>query len=103
MLGELNWEKSMKRVDFKTIYHFLDWYLSQRTGRAGKFKRPVKSKGSLITFWCCFRLAFRKAANFKIDVNINRHLLNNVCPTVPCLRHCSADWPAGPGGTDKHP
>lgn len=60
------------------IYQFLNWYLGQRTGKGGRSKRLVRSRNSLITFWCCFRLAFQRATAYKIDAVIDRDLMYNV-------------------------
>lgn len=65
-------------LNFKMIYHFLDWNLNQRTGKNGRSKRGLKSKSSLVTFWCLFRLAFERATTFKIDELIDRRRLSNV-------------------------
>ena len=70
--------KCFRRIDFQTVYHFLNWYLGQRTGKGGRLKRPVRSKGSLITLWCCFRLGYERAINQKIDLKIDRDLMKNV-------------------------
>lgn len=65
-------------LKFPMIYQFLNWYLGQRTGKGGRSKRLVRSRGSLITFWCCFRLAFQRATAYKIDTIIDRDLMYNV-------------------------
>lgn len=79
VLQKKDWKAQLQRLKFPKVYHFLNWWLGQRTKKNGNFKRKVQSKGSLVTFWCCFRLAFERATNWKIDLQINRKLIHNVC------------------------
>lgn len=83
ILGTKHWEKSLQQISFRKIYNFLHWQLSQQTGQNGRLKRPIKSKGSLIRFWCCFRLAYERAAYGKIDLRINSRLVYNVGAPYP--------------------
>ncbi|KAL2273040.1 hypothetical protein FJTKL_05611 [Diaporthe vaccinii] len=76
-LKSKGWKHQLRHIEFPTIYQFLNWHLSQRTGKSGRRKRPTRSKQSLITFWCCFRLAFQRAANWKINLKVNRNLIHN--------------------------
>jgi hypothetical protein len=68
----------MRRVNFERVYQFLNYYLGQRVGKNGRAKRKVRSRQSLVTFWCCFRLAFQRATYYKIDAHIDRDLMFNV-------------------------
>ncbi|KAG6358154.1 hypothetical protein INS49_014038 [Diaporthe citri] len=77
VLQEEDWIKSFSRVNFKVVYQFLQWYLAQRTNKNGGTKRRVKARQSLVTFWCCFRLAYQRATNLKIDTVVDRGLMHN--------------------------
>lgn len=79
-------------LNFKMIYHFLDWNLNQRTGKNGRSKRGLKSKSSLVTFWCIFRLAFERATTFKIDELIDRRRLSNVRISLVTYTTSSLDY-----------
>lgn len=79
ILKKRDWKHHLQNINFSLLYNFLDWYLGQRTGRNGRWKRPVRSRGSLVTFWCCFRLAFQRAANWKINMRVEPGLVHNVC------------------------
>lgn len=65
-------------INLKVIYQFLDWYLNQTTGMNERKKAGIRSRSSLVTFWCTFRLAYKRARNVRIDKRIDRHRLSNV-------------------------
>ncbi|KKY29331.1 putative c2h2 finger domain protein [Diaporthe ampelina] len=53
------------------------WYLDLRANKNGKRKPPVKSRQSLTTFWCNFRLAVERAVNVKVNKLIDVSLVRN--------------------------
>ncbi|CAJ2503094.1 Uu.00g104880.m01.CDS01 [Anthostomella pinea] len=77
VLRTSNWQKVLQKIKFRLVYAFLHWHLSQTTGKGGRSKRRVKTKASLVTFWCCFRLAFERQTCLKIDDRVNRSLMHN--------------------------
>lgn len=78
VMGDEAWRQCLKKIDFGAVYHFLMWYLNQKTGRDGRSKRPVKARGSLITFWCCFRIFYERMTTAKIDNALPRGVMHNV-------------------------
>lgn len=80
MLEDTNWVQRLQELDFETLKSFLKWHLGERIGKNGRRKRTIRSRSSLVTFWCCFRLAFQRAAYFKVDLRIERDLIHNVRP-----------------------
>lgn len=91
-----------KSITFRAVYNFLDWLLNQTRGKHQQRKKGVRSKNSLITSWCVFRLAFERARNIKIDEVIDRRRLSNVRPPIPMLAsqpraHALLTGPRGAG------
>lgn len=76
-----------RSITFRAVYNFLDWLLNQTRGKHQQRKKGIRSKNSLITSWCVFRLAFERARNIKIDEVIDRRRLSNVRPLIPMPRH----------------
>lgn len=62
-----DWESCYGEINASIVFNFLDWVMGQRVGKDGRRKRGIKSKASLVTFWCTFRLAFERATNSKIN------------------------------------
>lgn len=83
-----------RAVNFRVVYHFLHWHLNQKVSPSGRKTQGVKSKSSLITFWCLYRLAFERARAHKIDKVIDGRRLSNVqCPQfvfLPTRQPCPA-------------
>lgn len=70
------------KIDFHRTYNFLLWYCNQTTGKDGRRKRRVKKIGSLITFWCCFRLCYERATHEKIDKVLPRDVISNALAAI---------------------
>lgn len=75
-------KQCFRAVNFQIIRSLLTWYLNQRKGTDGRNKRPIKAMGSLITFWCCFRLLYERVIPEKIDDILPRNVMTNVCVLV---------------------
>ncbi|KAL2272538.1 hypothetical protein FJTKL_06333 [Diaporthe vaccinii] len=77
VLHKHDWVQCIVGLNFMVVYHFLWWYLNQKTGKKGQRKRPVSKLSSLITFWCCFRLFYERHTTKKIDDVLPRGVIHN--------------------------
>lgn len=73
-----DWIGRLQRIDFSTACCFLAWYLGQKTHFNGKKKWEIKSRQTLVIFWCKFRMVFENHFHYKIDKRISKRSLNNV-------------------------
>lgn len=78
VLHKEDWEGCLASVDFATVYHFLLWYMNQRTGSGGRKKQPVKKMSILFSFWCGFRLFYERLTTQKIDNQLPHGVMSNV-------------------------
>ncbi|KAG6356411.1 hypothetical protein INS49_015799 [Diaporthe citri] len=63
VMQDRDWKACHRRLDFNTIYHFLEWYLNQIKSPNGRAKRPLSKFGSLITFWVIRSFGVGRAYN----------------------------------------
>lgn len=76
----------IRKLTFNVVYFFLKWYLDLRANQKGKRKPRVKSRQSLTTFWCNFRIAVERAVNMKVNKLIDISLVRNVSPSATSTR-----------------
>lgn len=78
ILQDEDWKGWFSRITFNMVYHFLKWHLAQQTGKGGRKKRQIQAQNSLRTFWCNFRLIFKREMHIKIDKVIDCRMVANV-------------------------
>lgn len=79
VLHRPDWQQCLEEADFSVIYNFLWWYLNQTKSPSGRAKRPVKRRGTLVTFWCNFRLFYERIVTEKVDTALpSGGVMNNV-------------------------
>ncbi|KAI1839461.1 hypothetical protein JX266_014328 [Neoarthrinium moseri] len=61
-------------ISVPVLYHFFDWSLNQKVGKAGRKKRGIKTRSALGTNWKILRLVFERATGSKLDAKINRRM-----------------------------
>lgn len=72
-----DWKKTMREINFRILFKFMEWCIHQTVDKNGNKKREVGSKGSLV-MWCNFRMLYLLEVGHTINNRISSLKVSNV-------------------------